>query len=425
MQTNFTRWIGLLILLGVFAAAVLLLMPVTAPAPVAESVTQVPAAPVQAYPPPVANTPLPTATVAAYPGPNGEMVTRTPLPTAIPTATPWRVSDLPPLPTYAPPGPFQGMRVLYVKDGILQSINLQTGEVIQMDNLQNHPILGSFYIEFMHPSPNGDKVLYNYTSTRIDFPELASIWVMDSDGANLHSLLTAPKDLSWYPTAAIWSPDGQQIAYLKIFQNEAGEITNRELWIMDKNGQNSFKVFAHKTILNPYFNHVFYWAFNGYIYIVNAEHSLYAIDPQHGNIYRLGDDVDSLVLRMALSPTGEIIIDAQNTVSTSRLSSFVKVMIDGELVRWSLDGKFLLFKTENRLFLKNASTGEIHPIAFQNLDKAQILSLSPDNRYLLYKNEGDIFILDILPLGDSSMPLIQSNLGQPSSIYFIGWLAIP
>ncbi|GAB4496116.1 MAG: hypothetical protein OHK0052_05500 [Anaerolineales bacterium] len=124
MQTNFTRWICLLILLGVCAAVALLLIPVAAPAPVA---TQVPvAAPVQAYPPPVGGTPLPTATVAAYPGPNGEMVTRTPLPTAIPTATPWRVSDLPPLPTYVPPGPFQGMRVLYVKNGVLQSINLQT-----------------------------------------------------------------------------------------------------------------------------------------------------------------------------------------------------------------------------------------------------------------------------------------------------------
>lgn len=294
-----------------------------------------------------------------------------------------------------------------------------------MDNLQNHPVLNSFYIEFMHPSPDGNKILYNDTSSRIDFPELAAIWVMDSDGANLHSLLTAPQDLSWYPTAAIWSPDGQQIAYLKIFQNEADEITNRELWIMDKNGQNSFKVFAHKTVLNPYFNHVFYWALNGYIYIVNAEYSLYAIDPQHGNIYRLGDDVDSLALRMALSPTGEVIIDAQNTVSTSRLSSFVKVMTDGEAVCWSLDGNFLLFKVESSLFLQDARTGQIQPIAFQNLNNAQILSLSPDNHYLLYESEGDIFILDILSLGDSSMPLIQSNLGQPSSIYFIGWLPIP
>ncbi|GAB4401993.1 MAG: hypothetical protein OHK0052_25370 [Anaerolineales bacterium] len=66
MQTNFTRWIGLLILLGVCAAAALLLIPVAAPAPV---ITQVPvAAPVQAYPPPVANTPLPTL-VYAYPPP--------------------------------------------------------------------------------------------------------------------------------------------------------------------------------------------------------------------------------------------------------------------------------------------------------------------------------------------------------------------
>lgn len=83
-------------------------------------------------------------------------------------------------------------------------------------------------------SNNGSKVLF--VSSSIEGNELPSLWVMDSDGSNIESLLP-----NVY--AADWNPDGDMIVY-----TDCRPINGR-LWILDNDG-NTYRQLTYKHLFN-------------------------------------------------------------------------------------------------------------------------------------------------------------------------------
>lgn len=73
-------------------------------------------------------------------------------------------------------------------------------------------------------SPGGNKIAFG--SER-------SIWIVDADGDNLHTISdeAIPKGLSW-------SPDGERIAFVRGFKGSSNINNFGTIWIINKDGNN-------------------------------------------------------------------------------------------------------------------------------------------------------------------------------------------
>ncbi len=364
-----------------------------------------------AYPPP------PTDTPAGYPPPGGSFVPPTPRPTFTPlppTPTPWSVADLPPLPTYAPPGPFSGMRLLYFKGGY-RTIKVDGADEIMWEDSSPQKY-------YLHISPDGGKVLYTiWENRRLD---ATSIWTMNPDESDKQLLVQATD--GWYPWNAIWSPDGKQIAFLGVIEGEDHELHSQELWVMDADGSNQRLVLSDPYLLESPSFYSFFWALNGYIYLPRYDGPLNAINPNDGSFFRLADNVDAMDLMFSLATDG-IHAASRGELSAPMLQSagFSTTEVSGMVYGWSADGTRLVFRNDQGIWIHDVITNKDQlvlpsssPSYYYNIT---VYGISPDGRYIACRTNEGLLVIDVENPGEAPSLVVSGE----HSVSFIAWVPIP
>ena len=88
-------------------------------------------------------------------------------------------------------------------------------------------------------SPDGNQIAFaNYTAS--DY-QLRDLYVINTDGSGLIQLTNTP---TISEEAPIWSPDGQKIVFTA-FENQESRIGGRDIFIMNRDGTNMFRVTTH------------------------------------------------------------------------------------------------------------------------------------------------------------------------------------
>ena len=372
-----------------------------------------------------------SSTVAGYPYPS-----LTPQPTFTPPPTPTPIV-LPPLPTIAPPGPFSDMRVLYsnnLKPGY-RSIRFDgTDEILLPPWWLSDPLaeeLGGPCPGFSHNvSADGARMLHLFCKSVMPEVEIpTSIWTSAPDGSNSQVLLTYTDE--WVPLDPIWSPDSRQIAYYRAYLSgslkDGVAFSSLELWIMNADGTDPRQVVSDPAFRLEIFGWgaiLFRWLHNGYVYFVNYDEGLYAVDPASGNLYQLASGIDPLALYSNLSPDGLHIVTARDlSAPVIERMGLIPLGVPGEVEEWSSDGAYLLYRQYDELWLHDVATGSERRLPSERtLNRA---SLSPDGRFLAYQTEAGIFVLDIerdvnwLAVSDPHSPVTGRKVLQ-----FFGWIPV-
>lgn len=382
------------------------------------------------YPPPTAPSttqtlPAPPISTEAspYPGPTNE-------PPA--TTTPTPVTILTPLPTYPPPGPFSEMRLMYSKASppgfYIKSLDGKP-EIAITPWWTSQQVGG---ISSQRVAPDGSKILYSFWDNEApDTPNAMSIWLSDPDGNN--SVLLVTRNDEWYPEDAIWSPDGQKIAYRRAYLLtsywEGAVIRSQELWIMNADGTNQRLVSADPAFIIETFGGkalIFRWMNNGYIYFVNQSRRLYAIHPETGQLHLLMENADPLGLYKSLSPDGEHIATPANiSLNSIQQASLIPIEVDGDVAAWSVDGRFLAYKPystdtskEAGIWLRNVQTGEEQLIVAG--ETVNPLAFSQDNRFFSYQTSEGIFSWN-RETGQSQLVVESSSNPVHEPVQFVAW----
>ena len=445
-RRSWIKVIGWLALAAILLLALLLPACTTVEPPQATGTPQlVTAEPGDGYPPPptFVSPPLsylPPSTQQAWPTRTGAQAIipgelQTPPPptlhawlTPTPTATPWPARALPALQGYTAPGPFSGMRILLVSD------RPPGFYMIDLDSMTSFslppPLSGA------QTSPQGTVLLYSRWDNLFftnDPGDKLSIWAVNSESGQRQLLVNAT--LEWYPANPVWSPDGSQIAYVRGYlrkpYTEGLWIDHRELWVMDADGSNQRLVTAHPDfVLEEFGGHFlfFRWMRNGYIYFVDLDDQLYAVDPQGGTMYRLMNGVDPLVLRLALAPDGQH-ATSFGDLSALQQAGLTVVDLPGSPVGWSPGSDRVIYLDGSGLWLREVATGAnrllLPGVSYYTI---QVHGFSPDGRFIAYQTDDGLFVLDVedaagqprLVFEDPHDPVTNTR-----SIRFIDWVPVP
>jgi WD40 repeat protein len=318
-----------------------------------------------------------------------------------PTAIPPKPVVLPPLPTYPPIGAFSGMRVVYTNHAQpgYYSSNIDGSEEVRFDpwsKLRNEHIGG---LSSLLVAPDGSKVLYSFSDSQAYAEGSAnamSIWTSDPDGSNIHLLVT--QNPEWFPVDAIWSPDGKLIAYRRVYtvKSEIRNIQTPELWVMEPDGSNQHLVTADPLFRLESFGGkalFFRWLRDGYIYFVDLDDRLIAVNPENGTLFPLFNNVDSYNLASTFSPDGQRIVSSHAlSAQVIEQRGFISVAVPGELAGWSLDGSKVIY-VNHGIRMRDVITGQDISIVADIVPVS--LSLSPDNQFLAYQTEDGLFVVDM------------------------------
>ena len=436
---------GLVLFLLVLFAGFLVVSTFEKPSQSAQSSTPVqnPSSPIiQNNPTPVGSEEAANQTAAPgldpYPAPTEILVTT-------PTTEP--IVVLPPLSTYPTPGPFKNMRVIYTqleKPGFwINGVNgdderelkgwWSTAEnAIKYENLA------------FKPSPAGEYLLFSATSImNLYDPEANSFWVNKLDGGS--PLIYVKGTEQWFPENPIWSPDGKQIAYRRVYKNksETGDlITGKgfEIWIMNVDGSEEKQIFSDPDLWVTVFGGdlpLFQWLYNGYIYFaVKDPGALYAVSPIDGASYKLIDNIQSISWRISLSADGQHIRPSTDVPSDLiQKAGMVPVLVpyDSDNPKWSADGKKLLYKEKDekekgkvKIIFYNLINGEKKEV-IKLKEKDKLLGLSPDERFIAYVDETQA--LYVLDLKQNTTKLVKEGQAQSQphndAVSFVDWLPEP
>jgi hypothetical protein len=390
-----------------------------APTDIRPSTPDVSSAPSQAtvFPP----DPTPTVEGSPYPPP------LTPPPTLTPAPPPTPIV-LPPLPTYPPPGPFSEWRLIYSKrnpPGYYTNRTDGTDEIM-LPRWSPEETGGSFELRV---APDGSKILY--TPWDPINRRAGSVWIMNPDGSDKQRLVEATDQ--WFLEDAIWSPDGNRIAYRRAYLAESyaegAPTSSRELWVMDADGNNQRMVLGGPAIYDIEGGSdalVFQWSLNGYIYFATHGRELYAVNPENGGLYRLMSDVDPLTdLYSAISPSGQHIVLSPNLpAQVAEMAGFIPVQVPGEFEGWSSDGASFVYLQNSNVWLRNVYTGETR--MFTPNAEAFNLTVSPDGRLLVFQTKTGLFIVDVNTR--ESRLLVEDPLdpvNHQTTVRFVTWVPMP
>lgn len=370
--------------------------------------------------------------------PYPEPVEGTPwVPSPSPTQT---MVTLPPLAGYPTPGPFKGMKVLYVRldpPGYYVSDVDGGGETsfLQWWKKDDHSVLGALSYQV---SPDGSRILYGvWSNYNLPKPNANAIWVSDSAGSEPRQLVAGNKD--WIPQGPIWSPDGQQIAFRKVYFTEPGKsdlvLNQFEIWVVDINGNNFTMIYGNQNM--PFSQGVgklefFRWCNNGYIYFSPGipPIRIYALDPNSGTLYPVVNGTDPLNWQLNLAQDGEHMLTSPDTpAETIQNSGFSEV----DLGEGGYNGKFgaygskVLYLHEDeqniKIMVRDLITEDKKEIA-ELKNSPLLLKFSPDGNYVLYKDDKEALFAYNLLTGKTTLLLQARKLNRESNINFIDWIPV-
>ena len=179
------------------------------------------------------------------------------------------------------------------------------------------------------------------------------IYVMSSFGNN-QTRLTDYDDEDYSP---VWSPNGQQIAFIRTLYNRRGD-RNYEIFVMDADGGNQRNLTRH-----PAFDSGPNWSPDGsqiaFASNRDGETNIYVMDPDGGNVKQLESP------HFSTSP------------------------------RWSPDGKQIAFKLGRQIYAMNADGTERWQVSKPRPKAHMFLGgWSPDGKQILYKGAIDALVTD-------------------------------
>lgn len=387
-----------------------------------------------AYPPPErGGTPTTVPTPVAppttlppypYPAPGRTMIPPSPSPIAEPVI-------LPPLPPYPTPGPFREMRLMYTKPnlpGYFISRADGTGETM-LPPWWSSEIAGGWDGGGLWIAPDGSKILYLFSNNMfLGEPKSNSIWTTNLDGSDKQLLVIATEE--WLPGNAIWSPDGKRIAYTRAYLKTPGSgvaiVQSHEIWVMDADGSNQRLVTADPAVFLDTFSGqslVFRWLSNGYIYFVNHDRHLYAVNPETGQLYRLINNVDASGLSSAISPDGKYIVAPPEIPAQAiTRAGLTPIEIVGTFVGWSGDGRLIAYAShatdstrETGLWIRDMTTGEEKLVTTDQ--PAVVGGFSPDGQFFVYQTDEGVFAWDI-EKGEAQLIVKDARR-------FVTWIPVP
>jgi len=287
------------------------------------------------------------------------------------------------------PGP-----ILFISDKSgsyqLYSMNEDGSNVQQLTNDPNFPIL------YARWSPDGKKIaVVSVVGDKRTYPEYrGAIFIMDADGRNRYQLTQQYVVVddstygrlmyggAWEP---VWSPDGKQIAYLRLMVPEV--FGNWDVFIINIDGSNERRI---TSTINS-FERVWDWGGKNQAILISVHSKIFMYTPD-GNILRSWES-DSLAYgSIAYSSKGDKVAyvvtfypvsDHQKGIFVEDLDSgVIKNITKGTdyywVVSWSPDDSYILLcgskgdvdkwgRTVNRILILNSDGSNIRDITpFEN-----------------------------------------------------------
>jgi hypothetical protein len=350
-----------------------------------------------------------SGTANPYPAPT-EIATQESTPISIETPTSEERIVLPKLAPYPDLGPFKNMMLIYSRSDKLGFwINSLDGkDEKRLQGWWDEPEIKSQLGEYdFTPSPTANLLLF---SSRSFFSESGksipdSFWVNNPDGSKPNFILKGNAD--WIPISPIWSPDGQQIAYQRLYVKNIPNLTGVQIWTINVDGSNDHLIFSDPNMQFglmggklPYIK----WFPNGYIYLVPFHHNstLYALNPTNGQIFPLIGNIDPYAMLSTISPDGQHI----NKNSDIPLESILKAgLIPTEIpegAKWDARGNKLVYfqpsttdagKTD--VFIEDVLMAQKKSVS--QFDKEiRFFEISPDGNYLaMSTSEDELYVMDL------------------------------
>ena len=302
----------------------------------------------------------------------------------------------------------------------------------------------------MRVSPTGRRILYTLFNN-MEPPKhlgIGSVWTMNPDGTDKR-MLAGSDELS-YPVNAIWSPDGEQIAYLRFpdpLAASEGKVdpTNVELWVMNADGSEQRKV-AHLPPIEHIYgtNGSMQWLLDDHIYIVThltSSGDWLRINPHTGEITRLMEGVQPQDI--VISPDTRWIV-AGDKISEEKIVALGRqpLHLRAEMA-WDWTGEHVAYiqapypygdqsGREVGIWVRDLHTGQETMVAPLDPDMAlhSRLYWSPDGRMLLYEvyeggNEG----LYVCWIDSGACRLVvpsppEDQYGIKHGVGFIAWVPV-
>lgn len=373
-------------------------------------------------------------TAYPYPAPTGEET----LPIVITptvTETVGLSETIKPVMTYTIPEKYNDMMMLYTKtDPPGFYINTTDGNKEKAipawyySEIEKSENLG--IIEFKI-SPNGSKLLYSFwNSMSFSDPKANSIWITNPNGSQPKLLVSASKERA--PINPIWSPDGTEIAYIKLEFNKPQ--TGIQIWVMNNEGKNERKVYEEENF--PFDSlggklPIFLWANNGYIFIAPKASGggFYALDPYSEKLIKLINFIDPYAIAPFFSPDGEhVIITPDLSDKAIRDAGLIPVSLEGgEILQWDSVHKKVYYvpydnRKEKKIIVRDLISGREEEIKDY---KGEVVGVSPDGGYIALQTEEELYLFD---LGKEAEELIAKSVKKDQDskgVTFIAWIPVP
>jgi len=131
-------------------------------------------------------------------------------------------------------------------------------------------------------SPDGSKIAFNSEDYHEEHGSNGEIYVMDADGSNPTNLTNAPE---YYDAFPVWSPDGSKIAYISLRNDDMA------IYIMEADGLNTTKlteiVPSDHDSPTPWFVPQHVWSPDGNQIAFLSDGVIYIVDVDGSNLTRL------------------------------------------------------------------------------------------------------------------------------------------
>jgi Tol biopolymer transport system component len=224
-----------------------------------------------------------------------------------------------------------------------------------------------------------------------------NLMVADADGSNQHVVAedVDPYNRHFFSWTFLWSPDGNQIAYINTIVAEGKQV----LYVVDADGSN------RRSIAEDYFLGFPIWS-------PDSRRIAFYSDPADGPRLRNIIDADGSnhrtfeqeVFQNVWSPDGSMIAssDSGDIYVTDNNGENARTLYATDLISWELqpvwspDGSQISFvlpgEDSDELMVMDADGENLHSVIV--VDGIRDYLWSPDRNQLLYYNSGGIYIVD-------------------------------